>query len=102
MLIYSVSAQSVILTTTHEGTPYSTEGSNKNDVVWMWKIGSKEKIERNALGWVRRKRMRLGYQTKKVINYFYAFETSRTRTKYHEFKLELARLKLIFYDSWKN
>lgn len=32
MLIYSVAAESVILTTTHEGTPYSTEESNKDDV----------------------------------------------------------------------
>lgn len=31
-VIFSVAVESVILTTTHEGTPYSTEGSNEDDV----------------------------------------------------------------------
>lgn len=43
MLIYSVAAQSVILTTTHEGIPNSREGSNKDDVGLDVRTGSKRK-----------------------------------------------------------
>lgn len=46
--------------------------------------------------------MRLGYHRKKAIKYSYAFQASMARTKDHGFKVELARLKLIFYDTWMN
>lgn len=53
MLIYSVAAQSVILTTTHEGIPNSREGSNKDDVGLDVRTGSKRKDWKKwpCLGW---------------------------------------------------